>query len=123
MLDFKEELNQLLGQETQPLPRDELAEMVSAGQRILASLGKKQTEISLQVEEIYDIVGHMDTAVLQEAMRSEKRRADMLVDAIMGLCDILEDFCAYAKGSEDAELDRQARVIWRNSTALLDHCG
>lgn len=123
MLDFKQELNHLLEQEAHPLPGDALAETALAGQRLLTTLGKKQSELSLQVEEIYDIVGNMDTAALQEAMLAEKQRADSLAEAAVGLCDILEDFCAYARDSGDAALERQGRMMWDNAGSLLERCG
>jgi molecular chaperone GrpE (heat shock protein) len=123
MLDFKRELNKLLDQETRPLPKDEFAEIALAGQRVLAALDKKQSEISLQVEEIYDIVGNMDTAALQETLQSERRRADVLAGAVVGLCDSIEDFCAYAGDSGDTALAEQARVMWNNSADLLARCG
>jgi molecular chaperone GrpE (heat shock protein) len=123
MFDFKRELNKLLEQETQPLPGSEFTEIALDGQRLLTSLSKKQSELSMQVEEIYDIVGNMDTAALQDAMLSERRRADTLADAVVGLCDVLEDFCAYARDSGDAELDKQARMMWNNAGHLLECCG
>jgi molecular chaperone GrpE (heat shock protein) len=123
MLDFKRELYNLLKQETQPLPKDELAEAAMTGQQILASLNKKQSELSLQVEEIYDIVGNTDVTALQNVVQSEKDRADTLAETVVGLCDILEDICAYARNSGDAELDRQTRMIWKNAGNLLENCG
>ncbi|MDR1157671.1 MAG: nucleotide exchange factor GrpE [Oscillospiraceae bacterium] len=123
MFDFKRALTMLLEQETRPLPENEFAEIALDGQRTLTSLRKKQSELSMQVEEIYDIVGNMDTTALQDAMRSEKRRADALADAVVGLCDILEDFCAYARDSGDAGLDKQAWMMWRNSGSLLERYG
>jgi molecular chaperone GrpE (heat shock protein) len=123
MLDFKQELYNLLKQETHPLPGDELAETALIGQQILTSLNKKQSEISLQVEEIYDLVGNMDNTALQNAVQSEQLRADRLAEAVVGLCDMLEDICAYARGSGDADLDKQMRLIWRNAGNLLEKCG
>jgi molecular chaperone GrpE (heat shock protein) len=123
MLDFKQELYNLLKQETQPLPKDELTEIAMTGQQLLATLNKKQSELSLQVEEIYDIVGNTDTTALQEVIQSEKRRADTLAGAMVGLCDILEDVRAYARNSGDAELDRQTRIMWKNAGNLLERCG
>jgi molecular chaperone GrpE (heat shock protein) len=123
MLDFKQELDKLLEQETRPLPGDELVEAALAAQRFLASMGKKQSELSMQVEEIYDVVGNMDSSALQEELRSEKRRAATLAGAVVGLCDILEDFCAYARDCGDAEIERQARMMWDNAGNLLERCG
>jgi molecular chaperone GrpE (heat shock protein) len=41
----------------------------------------------------------------------------------VGLCDILEDFCAYARQSGSGDLEHQARLLWKNSGALLEACG
>lgn len=123
MFDFKQELNKLLEQETQPLPMDTLTEAALAEQKILASLGKRQSELSMQVEEIYDIVENIDNAALQEAMQTEKQRADTLAGTVVSLCDVLEDFCAFARDSGDAELDKQARMMWSNTGRLLERSG
>lgn len=123
MLDFKQELNHLLAQETHPLPGDGLAGMALAGQRLLTTLGKKQSELSLQVEEIYDIVGNLDLAAVQEALQAETQRADSLADGMVGLCDILEDFCAYARDSGNAGLEQQGRMMWDNAGDLLERYG
>lgn len=123
MLDFKRELNRLLEQEAHPLQGDALAETALAGQRILTALGKKQSELSMQVEEIYDIVESLDTAALQEALRAETQRADTLAEAAVGLCDILEDFCAYSRESGNEELEKQGQMMWSNAGRLLERCG
>jgi molecular chaperone GrpE (heat shock protein) len=123
MLDFKQELSKLLEQEAQGLPKDEFAEIALAGRQILVSLDKKQAGLSLQVEEIYDILGNMDITALQETLRTEQRRAGVLAGTVVGLCDVLEDFCAYARDSGDAALGEQARILWKNAGNLLERCG
>jgi len=123
MVDFKQELDRLLSLESKPLPGDDLVEAALAGKKILASLNKKQSDIALQVEEIYDIVGNIETNTLQESLLSEKKRADALAEAAVALSDILEDFCAYAAASGDGELARQARIMWDNAGALLERSG
>lgn len=123
MIDFKQELDKLLEKEPQPLPEDELPALLLNGQKALDSLGKRQSELSIQLEEIYDIVGNMDTAVLQDALLGEKQRVGALVGAAVGLCDLLEDFLIYAQGSGDEELYKQARIMWSNSDTMLQRCG
>ena len=123
MLDFKHELHQLLSLEAQPLPQDERAEMAQAAQQLIISLNKKQTDFSMQMEELYDIVGNLDSTALQEALLEEKQRTKALVAAAVGLCDMLEDFCAYAQGSGDGPLAQQARMMWKNAGSLLERCG
>jgi molecular chaperone GrpE (heat shock protein) len=123
MLNFETELEKLLARESGPLPQSEFAELAAAAQKLLAALNKKQTDISMQVEEIYDLAKENDSRVLQEALDAEKIRANQLVVAAVGLSDLLEDFCAYARQSGSEELERQARLLWKSSAGLLETCG
>jgi molecular chaperone GrpE (heat shock protein) len=123
MLNFEAELDRLLAREREPLPQYELAEFAAVERDLLAAVNKKQTDLSLQVEEIYDLVKEGDSRVLQEALDAEKGRARQLVLAAIGLCDMLEDFCAYARQSDSEELEHQGRLLWKNSGALLEDCG
>ena len=121
VLDFKAELDKLIRLESEPLPGEscELAEMLAEGCGLLSSFGKKQDDISLQVEEIYDLV---QAAELREGLREEKRKADKLVGAVIGLCDIIEDFYEFAKTRDD-ELSRQAALMMRGADRMLGECG
>jgi molecular chaperone GrpE (heat shock protein) len=123
MLNFEDELNKLLSRETRRLPQHEFAELAAAGQALLAELNKKQTEVSLQIEEIYDVVKEQDTRIFREKAEAEKMRANHLVFTAIGLADLLEDFCSYARGSGSDELKHQAAVMWENAGALLSERG
>jgi molecular chaperone GrpE (heat shock protein) len=123
MINFEVELNKLLARESEPLPQSELTELAAAERELLTALCKKNNDLSLQVEEIYDLVKEGDARVLQEALEAEKNRAGQLAGAAMGLCDLLEDFCAYARQSGRGDLEYQARLLWKNSNALLEGCG
>jgi molecular chaperone GrpE (heat shock protein) len=122
-MNFEAELDKLLAREHEPLSQYELAEFAAAERDLLAVVNKKQTDLSLQVEEIYDLVKEGDSRVLQEALDAEKGRARQLALAAIGLCDMLEDFCAYARQSGSGELEHQGRLLWKNSGALLEDCG
>jgi molecular chaperone GrpE (heat shock protein) len=119
MLNFEEELDKLLFRETGRLPQYEFAELAAAGQQLLAELNKKQTEVSLQIEEIYDMVKEQDTRIFREKAEAEKTRANQLVFTAMGLSDLLEDFCTYARQSGSEELKHQAEILWKNAGAIL----
>ncbi|MDR3146628.1 MAG: nucleotide exchange factor GrpE [Treponema sp.] len=121
MLDFEAELNKLLSLETGRLPEYEFAELAAAGRELLAEFNKKQTDTSLQIEEIYDLVKEQD--FLRETAMSEKTRADRLVPAAIGLADLLEDFYAYAGRNGGEELKHQARIMWENAGGILSGCG
>ncbi|MDR1625736.1 MAG: nucleotide exchange factor GrpE [Spirochaetia bacterium] len=121
MFDFEAELGKLLSQEAGSLPQHEFAELAAAGKELLADLARQQTDVSLQIEEIYDLV--KEQAALREAADSEKDRANRLVLAAIGLCDLLEDFCAYTRRSGSEELVSQARLLRENSGGILAGCG
>lgn len=123
MIDFEAELDKLLTQEGEPLPQSELTELAAAGKELLAALNKKQTDFTMQIEEIYDLLQEADTNALGESLRDEKARANRLAATAVGLCDILEDFCAYARGSGHEDLERQALLMWKNAGGLLESCG
>jgi molecular chaperone GrpE (heat shock protein) len=130
LVNFEAELEKLLIREQKPLPHYELTEAAAAERELLAmerellaAVQKKQTDLSLQVEEIYDLVKEGDTRVLQEALDTEKGRTGQLALAAIGLCDMLEDFCAYARQSGNGDLEHQGLLLWKNSGALLESCG
>jgi molecular chaperone GrpE (heat shock protein) len=122
-LDFNNELNKLLEKEQSALPTDGFAELVLDGRRELGAINKKQSDMSLQVEEIYDIVERIDTGSLKENVESERRRADGLLTAVIGLCDTLEDFFVYASNTGDGELTRQANMMRNNSAHIIERAG
>jgi molecular chaperone GrpE (heat shock protein) len=119
MLDFEAELDKLLSCEADALPQYEFAELAAAAQVFLAELNKKQTDVSLQIEEIYDLVKEQDTRILQEAVNAERTRANHLVFAAISLSDLLEDFYAYARQSGSEELKHQAKLLWENAGGIL----
>jgi molecular chaperone GrpE (heat shock protein) len=121
MLNFEAELEKLLSCETGRLPQYELAELAAAGRQLLGDLNKKQTDVSLQIEEIYDLV--KEQAALQEIAEAEKARANRLILAVIGLADLLEDFCTYAEQSGSEELKSQAELLRKNSGNILGGCG
>jgi molecular chaperone GrpE (heat shock protein) len=100
--------------EEEPSPENE-------AEAVLALFGKKQTDISMQVEEIYDML--QDDGSLREALKGEKKRSSKLLDAVIGLCDVIEDFCVFAAEGGDAELTKQALLMRRAATKYLESCG
>jgi molecular chaperone GrpE (heat shock protein) len=121
MLDFESELNKLLSREWGMLPQYEFAELAAAGQNLLAELEKKQADVSLQIEEIYDLAKEQHG--LDEALKSEKTMRGRLVSAAVGVADLIEYFHAYARGSGSEDLKNQADMMWQNATSLLASCG
>jgi molecular chaperone GrpE (heat shock protein) len=121
MINFETELNKLLSLEAGNLPEYEFVELAAAGRELLAEFNKKQTDASLQIEEIYDLVKEQD--LLQKTVLSEKTRADQLVPVAISLADLLEDFYVYAGQSGSEELKHQAKLQWENAGAILSSRG
>jgi molecular chaperone GrpE (heat shock protein) len=122
MVNFEIELKKLLAKEWEQLPQNELTELMAVNQNLLNSLNKTQTDISLQIEEIYDMAKE-DTVGLREALETAKGRLNQLLPTVVGLCDLLEYFCAYAGQSGSEDLAHQGRLLWDNTQALLENCG
>jgi len=122
MLDFEKELEILLAQESKPLPQSELEGLVTEGRELIQSFNKKQADIALQIEEVYDMVKDVDSAALQEALRDEKARAGQLALAAVGLCDLIDDFYEFANGSGSEGLVSQAELMRKNADGLIESC-
>jgi molecular chaperone GrpE (heat shock protein) len=118
-MNFEAELDKLLSRETGALPQYEFAELAAAGRELLAELNKKQTDVSLQIEEIYDLVKEQDTRTLRDAVNAEKTRANQMVFAAIALADLLEDFYAYTGQIGNEELKHQAKLLWENADGIL----
>jgi molecular chaperone GrpE (heat shock protein) len=123
MMDFEAELKKLLAGEGEPLPQGELAEVLAESRNLLEALYKKQADLSLQVEEIYDLAKDADTRELQGVLNVERGRSQQLLGVVVGLSDMLEHFCVYAGQSGSAELEHQGRLLWQNARRLLESCG
>ncbi len=123
MLDFKNELDKLLELEAEPLAQTPLEELARSQARLFASLDKRQADISLQVEEVYDIVRELDASELRESYNEEKKRSQTLLAALILMCDMIEDFCAFARKIGDEALLRQAELMLKNADGLLQRSG
>lgn len=121
MLDFETELEKLLSREMEGLPQYEFAELAAAGNQFLAELGRKQSDASLQIEEIYDLVKEQHALI--EAAERERQEKDRLMAAALGITDLIEYFRAYAEQSSDETLKAQAGSMWQNTAIILANCG
>ena len=122
-MNFEAELEKLLAREQGPLPRYELTEVLAEGRALLEALNKRQADLSLQVEEIYDLAKEADARELREALKAERGRLQQVLAAAFGLSDLLEHFCVYAGRSGSPELEYQGQLLWQNSRLLLESCG
>lgn len=123
MFDFKKELEILLEEETRPLPSSAHIELIASEARVIAELDKRHTDVSMQIEEIYDIVNSLNTAELEARFKDERKRSRQLIEAAVAMCDMLEDFSAFARQHDDAALMHQAALMLKNADALLNAQG
>ena len=120
MFDYKKELAKLLADEPAAPMTDDFSVLISEGSRLLAAFEKKQEDISLQIEEIFDIVHSNSEA--DTALSAEKAQAKRFINAIIGLSDMIEVFLHFSEQSGNAGHAEQARIMWSNANALLGEC-
>ena len=95
-MNFAEELKNLLEAESS-LPRDPLAELSRAQAGILEALYKNNKGISLQVEEIYDIIKESDENARE--LKSAAKRENSLLGALFVVDDLLDSLLRYIQRS------------------------
>ena len=120
MLDFAAELDKLLSEEPRAsdIGEDEFSLIVGSGRALLESLDKTQAGISLQVEEIYDIVKESDDS--RKELKAEKAYLSQLLGAVIRLSDIIEDFAIFTQKYE--ELAEGVRMMWKDAATVLGEC-
>ena len=120
MIDFEKELEKWFGSELAGPEPEEHAALIGESNRILAGIDKKQDDISLQVEEIYDIIKDNDNN--KNSLRQKQDQISRLLGAVTGLSDMIEDFMHYTAQSGSEDLERDALLMRKNADALLDTC-
>ena len=123
MIDFEAELNKLLAQESEPLPQDEFVQLAAVGQQLLSALYKKQADISVQVEELYDLAKDSDNTAVQKALQSERAHAGLVIRAAVGLCDLIDDFYEFSLQCGNEDIGGQALMMRKKADGLLMGCG
>jgi len=123
MIDFEAELNKLLAQERVPLPQSEFVEFAAVGQQLLHALYKKQSDISIQVEELYDLAKDLDNTALRKALQGEKVRSNLAVRAAVALCDLIDDFYEFSLQSGNEDIADQALLMRKKADSFLEGCG
>ena len=123
MINFEAELVKLLAQESKPLPQSEFTELAAIGQQLLLTLNKKQADIAIQIEELYDLTKESDSTDLLDIMKNEKARAAMTVQTAMELSDLIDDFCEFTNLSGSEDLSHQAFLMRKKADSFLEKCG
>ena len=119
-MDFAAELKKLLDAEENP-PFDPIFELAKAQAGMLEALNKTEAGISLQVEEIYDIVKETDENAKE--VKSAAKRESQLLGGLVALNDLLDGMLRHiqAGGAEHAAPIEAKRQDTLNSFGLERH--
>ena len=115
-MNFAAELKKLLDAEEVP-PHDPLAELTQANARLLESIVKNGSDVSMQVEEIYDIIKETDDNARE--LKIAAKREKLLLGSLIDFCDLLDSLLQYVRrtGADHAE------TIAAKKEEALDACG
>ena len=115
-MDFAKELQKLLDAEEYP-PVDPLLELARAQAGMMETINKNGTGVSMQVEELYDIVKESDDNS-REVKNAEKRESQLLC-ALIAMCDLLDDLTKYVLSSGAGH----AETINAKIAEIMNNCG
>ena len=115
-MDFAAELNSLLLAEADP-PVDVLAELTKAHLTMLEALRKTGSDVSLQVEEIYDIVKGSDENAKE--VRNAAKREQQLLSGFLVISDMLDGLLQFIRSSG---ADHAVTIAAKRDEALIA-CG
>lgn len=111
MIVFEDEIRQLINADESALPPAyDLSGGIEVMNSLLSKIGKKQTAISMQVEEIYEFTQQ------NEETQQASTDVENMLRAVIALGDIVEDFYRYASGSENNISDalrKQSEIMWK----------
>ena len=100
-MDFAAELKKLLNAEESP-PTDPLIEITQAQAKLLEGLQKTCSDISLQTEEVYDIVKEADEHE-RETRDAEKCEAQLL-GSLIEMNDLLDSLLYFFRFSDESHI-------------------
>jgi len=95
-MDFLTELKRLLDAEATPL-LDPLSELTKAQAGLLEAINKRNSDISMQVEEIYDIVKEADENARE--LKSAAKREAQLLNALIEITDLLDNSVQFMRSA------------------------
>ena len=114
-MDFAIELQKLLAEETPLL--DPLAELAKSQLMTLESITKNTSDISLQVEEIYDIVKDSDENAKE--IKNAAKREEALLASLVAVNDLIDTLLQHFAASDTSHIT----VIAAKREEILRACG
>jgi len=115
-MDYITELKKLLDAETLPLS-DPLSELTQTQVELLEAINRKNADVSMQVEEIYDIIKDADENAKE--VKNAARRETQALNGLMAMDGLLDDSVRFMRsvGANHAE------SVAAKSEEILIACG
>ena len=115
-MDFAAELQKLLDAEESP-PFDPLVEVARAHEEMLGAISKSGAGISMQIEEIYDIVKEENEN--SKELKNAAKRESQLRASLIAMTDLLDSLLQYNQNSVAVH----AEAIAAKREETLNACG
>ena len=115
-MDFAVELRKLLNSEKTPV-LDPMAELARAQAGALEAIYKNNSDVSMQVEEIYEIIKEADENVKE--VKNAAKREHLLLAALVAMDDLLDSLLRQTQCSGNAH----AEAIAAKREEVLRACG
>jgi len=116
-MNFAAELKKLLDAEESP-PLDPLVEIAQAQAEALGGILKRGSDVSMQVEEIYDIIKEADENAKE--LKNSAKRENLLLGSLMAMNDLLDSLL---QNTEHASIAAHAEIISAKMEESLNACG
>jgi len=113
-MDFAGELQKLLNEEELPLG-EPLTELVRANADCLEALQKNETNLALQIEEIYDIIKDSDTNAKE--LKAAVKRENILLAGLVATSDLIDGLLYHESNKEHTS------VITTKLAEIINYCG
>ena len=115
-MDFALELQKLLDEEDITL-QNPLEEIAKSQLNIIESIAKNSSDISLQVEEIYDII--KDSEENAQAAKNAVKREETLLRGLIAVNDLLDSILQYLTDSDLSHI----KAIEEKQEEIISACG
>ena len=115
-MDFVAELQKLLNEEDTPLV-DPLTEMARVNAVCLESIKNTDTNIALQIEEIYDIIKDADANAKE--IKAAETRENILLNGLVAMSDLLDSLFAHMREGNN----EHSQVVVAKMTEIINACG
>jgi len=115
-MNFAADLLKLLNEEENQ-PVDPLAELLRVSVSQLESINNNKADLSLQVEEVYDIIKDFDSN--EKEVKAAERREKLLLQGLIEMFDLVSGVISYMQGRNTEHI----LVIETKLNEIMNGCG